>query len=120
MRRRCRRRAPAWPATPAGGVAAEVGEVAGDLVAADEVVHTGSACWPGSRLQPRRRPLMPISKITNSWAAVLAAAPNVGAAEQLPARRKVRVLAGGVDNGFYRADDDVWLSVDALDEVIAA
>jgi hypothetical protein len=93
---------------------------AGGVVAMDGLVLTGSACSPGGRLQPRRRPSTPISKITNSWAAVLAAAPNVGAAEQLPARRNVRVLAGGVDNGFYRADDDVWLSVDALDEVIAA
>jgi hypothetical protein len=61
-----------------------------------------------------------MGKITNSWAAVLAAAPNVGAAEQFRHGGRRVCSRAARTTAFYRADDDVWLSVDALDEVIAA
>jgi hypothetical protein len=52
--------------------------------------------------------------------ALLAAAVNVGAPKQSPARRKLRVVAGGSHDRVYRADDDAGLSVELLHEVIAA
>ena len=50
----------------------------------------------------------------------LAAAANVRAREQLPARRETRVVAGGAHDRLHRADDDARLSVEPLHEVIAA
>jgi hypothetical protein len=51
---------------------------------------------------------------------LLSAAANAGFGEQTVARRQTCVFAGGADDGPHGADDNVGLSVDALDEVIAA
>jgi hypothetical protein len=55
---------------------------------------------------PRRAVSLAGESASAVRSSLLTAAADVGTAEQTPARRKTRVVAGGADNGLHRVDDD--------------
>ena len=118
---RCRTRALLWLAVFDRAL---VGALGSERQLAFGLAHRGVgrpdavAALPGrgAGLQSRRR----IFLVVSSRPCVLAAAANLGAAVEPRAWRKGRVVARGADDRVDRADDDLRLSVDALDEVIAA